>query len=223
MASRSRVQNLDPSSFKLREVKGKQYFFLERPGLSIVMYHKEDCKFCPGALELYTALAPVYPNLNFYVFNVGKYLPFIKQTHKTSLKIAKTPFVVLYKEGKPYSKLEANVTKENLIEFFNSTRDMVVETKKFSSAPPSSVGRGSTGSREPYREGKMIPERTSSAAMVPRSAPGGKVGRTDDVETGEGIPFNMVCDDEGCYLTDSELESGKCEGGVCEFAFSEDL
>lgn len=184
---------LDSQSFQ--KVKGKKTFLYNNiPGLSAVMFHSADCVHCPKALDEFNKTAGEIPSIRFARLDIKKNNIIYKESKDSDLPILKTPFVVVYKDKKPYMTYNSNKTAEKMVPFFSN---LLIQLRTV----PTTFGAAAPGRAPP------TPKREEKAVI--------KRSEAECVDGDCGIPYNVICDDdENCYLTEDEI-SGECKDGEC--------
>ncbi len=177
---------------------GKKKQFINLPGMVIVLFTLPDCKECHKVVPMFIDYSQEYAKYaDFRLCDVKANMDIFRQAKGTSCELARTPTVIVYKDGNPYAINDKPSLRSDL--------GLLIEKviKSETSTPM-----------------KTIPKLESSDSRKLDHGSRKPIIKSDD---DNAIPYNMVCDDVNCYITEAELEEGRCENGVCDFEYPNQL
>lgn len=206
VSSKSRMfTEIGPGDFEFKmtidnTTKLKKQVFTLKPKstVDIVVFKKNDCKFCPGMIDI---LKKVFSNQMF----MGKANVFLYEVTKSPQHVG---FV------------KATQTKGNVISIQG-----VPMTVIFVRGTPSNVYNLS-GTGDVQKFTTLLYNLLSKMKMIDPNKVNKKPHVLDEVaDIPTGIPYNLVCDDNMCYLTTSEMNGGEeiCSDGICTYRSQSEL
>ncbi len=157
-------------------------------GMCFALFYSTNCKFCDTLIPEFKKLPMIFPGSKFAMVNLNRFPDIIKKSMDTIAPIEAVPFIMLYKEGRPYIQYEEGRTLKDMVDFLKEVLARVNNQRSF------------------------VPSEMSHANMAPnyqQQPAGAPQAQASNLEQGPsvGIPYNIVCDEEKgvCYLTFNDL------------------
>lgn len=92
------------------------------PGLSLIMFHSDNCGHCSDALPVLKAVSDAIPWCKFLLHNVrSRYV--VNLSRQTGAPINYTPYILIYFDGIPYYRWDGPRT-------FNDIKQFVIDMSK---------------------------------------------------------------------------------------------
>jgi hypothetical protein len=194
--STSGIIELNESAFK--KIKGNRGYVLGIPNaqnLTLLMFYSLQCTYCDQAMpELEKLSKFIYENglpINIAVCDIMKNKKVIQESADTVDPIKFVPYIPIYLGEKPYLRYNGKKTAEEMLNYLIEVLKRVDTRQKF-------VQGGSNSLRHQNQEQESEEPRTSN---------------------GEGIPYNVVCEGDVCYVTQDEIfgapQKQFCIGNIC--------
>ena len=193
--STSGIIELHAGSFK--KMKGNRGYVLGIPNaqnLTLVMFYSIKCTYCDQAMpELEQLSKFVHENglpINIAVCDIMKNKAVIQESADTVDPIKFVPYMPIYLNEKPYLRYNGKKTAEEMLNYMIEVLKRVDTRQKFVQQ-----------NNRPNQHQEEEEDRSTS-------------------NNGEGVPYNVVCEGDVCYLTQDEVFNGGekkkfCVGNVC--------
>jgi thioredoxin-like negative regulator of GroEL len=104
---------------------------LNTPKLCLVLFYSQMCQWCPEALNAFSQIAQVEPNLiQLCTLNLSVNKQVVLMAKSTIRPIAKVPTIYLYINGRPFIEYTGEVTAKNLSAFVSHAKQMIAQQQK---------------------------------------------------------------------------------------------
>lgn len=187
------VRYLTDQDFETRNGKNGKILCIKDKSFSMVMFSAPTCHHCTKTYPIFKQLSSVIQKCTFSIVDLSAYPQIAIASRSTISPIERIPMIILYISGVPYlrydGKREAKDIQEFVVHFLG-----IAQKRPPSSAPP---GSHDTGDKE----------ETAQAISSMK------------VTEGYGIPFNLVCDEDDCYVqvdTNCQIIE-KCDNDSCSY------
>ena len=196
MNTSSGIIELNAESFK--KMKGNRGYVLGIPhaqNLTLIMFYSMQCTYCDQAMpELEKLSRFIIENnlpIQIAVCDIMKNKRIIQESADTVDPIKFVPYMPIYLQEKPYLRYNGKKTAEEMLNYLIEVLKRVETRHKFVQQP-----RGTS---------QMVADEEDESRANPTGA--------------EGIPYNVVCEGDVCYVTQDEIFGAPkkkfCVGNVC--------
>ena len=149
---------------------------VKKDGLFFVMFHadKNICKFCDEIMPFFVQLPRMFPMCSFGLININKNINLAIESKKTITNITHVPYFLFFVNGRPAMRYDGQRNPNEIIKFLTNMVNMNKPTNQF-------VSQNNQQPRQQQQNDEIKSDYEIPAYSV-------------------GIPFNVVCDDELCYI-----------------------
>jgi len=159
-------------------------------GVSFILFYSTECNHCHSTLPVFKNLPKHLPSVKFALVNLNAGIDIdpekkgnmriVEMAAKTIAPITSVPFIALYINGRPYMQYVGPRTVENIVPFIKQNLDFIRSKSTFMK-----------------KQGESCPDNKPGLHLT-------EVFPNIDSDMpafASGIPYNLVCDNDSCYLT----------------------
>jgi thiol-disulfide isomerase/thioredoxin len=170
---------------------GTNLCLTKREGITLVLFYSTTCESCERFIPQYKEVSLKFPNINFCLINLFKYKQVGKVALKTTTPIHFVPYIIFYKNDKPWMVYGDDPRSKKTIMTYN---DLYRNLSKLVISNPT---------RQSFTKMRQLSDEEIEIIEANKNG-------------GLGIPYNIVCDSDRCYLTLEETKYNKTCKEECD-------
>lgn len=151
----------------------------EAKDISLVLFYSNSCTHCNDFMPVFKQASIENPNCTFCLINVSNNVQVIEMSNLTIAPLKYVPYVIFYINQRPYVRYDGLTNLNQLNMFLQKLMSQIPVKQNFT--------RNAAGNQHSYRQNNA--EVNENNDDLP-----------DDADTSVGVPYNLVCDNQRCYL-----------------------
>ena len=162
----------------------------ETKDISLVLFYSNSCSHCNDFIPVFKQASIENQNCTFCLINVSNNIQVIEMSNLTIAPIKYVPYVIIYINQRPYMRYDGPTNIQALNMFLQKIISQMPVKQNF-------IRGGSSGNNNNNNNNNNMNQNFTSHNVQMEQK---ENEYPDDVDTSVGIPYNLECDGQKCYL-----------------------